>query len=109
MKTAPHQSSAEEDAWLAGFFGPRCKTKDTDDLPEIDIKKGEGCPACRFWDAIDARDRTKAQELLARLKAEGPKDDPLEPSHIDPAYNDGFNRANNQWRTLLDNKAKELE
>lgn len=63
-----------------------------------------------------ARDRTKAQELLARLKAEGPVDK----EHSGVSFSDftqdlidaekkGFNHANQEWRTLLDNKAKELE
>lgn len=47
------------EAWreyVTELFGPRCKTKDTDDFPEL---KESSCPACLAWEQFD----NKVKEL----------------------------------------------
>ena len=50
FETPPALAPIEPDE-LEHLIGPRCKTKDTEDFPDL----GEShCFTCRAWDAIDA-------------------------------------------------------
>ena len=50
--TAPDTNAIREA--ITEHWGPRCRTLDTEDFPEL-VAPGEGrCPACRAWEQLDA-------------------------------------------------------
>ena len=50
--TAPETAAIREA--ITEHWGPRCRTLDTEDFPEL-VAPGEGrCPACRAWEQLDA-------------------------------------------------------
>ena len=50
--TAPDTNAIREA--ITEHWGPRCRTLDTEDFPEL-VALGEGrCPACRAWEQLDA-------------------------------------------------------
>ncbi|WP_411839264.1 hypothetical protein [Paracoccus sp. ME4] len=38
---------------ITAHFGPRCETKDTDDMPELAGQTTGRCPACLAWEQFD--------------------------------------------------------
>lgn len=39
---------------ITAHFGPRCKTKDADDMPELAAQTTGRCAACLAWEQFDA-------------------------------------------------------
>ena len=39
---------------ITEHWGPRCRTKDTDDFPELLGQEVGRCPVCRAWEQFDA-------------------------------------------------------
>lgn len=58
---------------LIEHFGKRCKTKDTDDFPDLKGKKKGRCLTCEVWEAFDNNDRnTRLDELKTMYNATQP-------------------------------------
>lgn len=50
--TAPDTTAIQEA--ITEHLGQRCRTKDTDDFPELVGQEVGRCPACRAWEQFDA-------------------------------------------------------
>ena len=91
--TAPDTAAIREA--ITEHWGPRCRTLDTEDFPEL-VALGEGrCPACRAWEQLDAlcdaldelrAENERLQTIIDNLHA-------VEEKHRETA-NAEFHRAN---------------
>lgn len=50
--TAPDTTEIQEA--ITEHWGPRCRTRDTDDFPELVALGGGRCHCCRAWEQFDA-------------------------------------------------------
>ncbi|UFS64879.1 hypothetical protein LO749_16870 [Paracoccus denitrificans] len=55
---------------ITEHWGPRCRTKDTDDFPELADQGGKGrCACCAAWEQYDGL-RAEVERLTAALSDE---------------------------------------